>query len=56
MEEATLIQLRLPKDFDYKVNTYLVELKNEGVTKSKATLIMELAQEALLKRLVKREK
>ena len=55
MEEATLIQLRLPKEFDYKLNTYLLELKREGVNKSKATLIMELAEQMLLKRTVKRE-
>ena len=54
MDEATLIQLRLPKEFDYELNKYLVELKSENNSKSKATLIVELANEALTKRLKKR--
>jgi hypothetical protein len=55
MEESTLIQLRIPGEFDYKLNAYLIEIKRTGAKKSKATLIMELAEEALLKRIVHEE-
>lgn len=55
MEDFTLIQIRLPKEFDYKLNLYLAELKrtNKIKDKSKAQLILSLAEESLTKRSVK---
>jgi hypothetical protein len=55
MERSKLIQLRIPEQFDYKLNMYLIELRRTGVDKSKATLILELAEQMLLKRTAKKE-
>lgn len=44
MEEATLIQLRIPEKFNHRLSIYLLKLKQTGVKKSKAQLILDLAQ------------
>ena len=49
MEEYTLIQIKLNKDFDYKLNLFMARLKQLNVKKTKAQLIAELAQRQLLK-------
>jgi hypothetical protein len=54
VNNGTVIQLSIPASFSYKLDTYLLELKRDGVKKSKATLIMELAEQMLLKKTVKK--
>lgn len=44
MEEYTLIQLRLPKDFNYKLEMHLAKLRQMNVKTNKADLITKLAQ------------
>jgi hypothetical protein len=47
MEECTLVQVRLPKDFNYKLEIQMVKLKQSGVKTNKADLIVKLAQVGL---------
>jgi len=49
MEEYTTIRLMIPKEFDYKLNLRLAELKRMGVKKTKAEELIRLAQIGLLK-------
>ena len=49
MEEFTKILVRIPKDFDYKLNLRLVEQRRNGVKRNKADEIIKLAQIGLLK-------
>jgi hypothetical protein len=44
MEDGTLIQIFLDKEFNQEIDRKLLELKETGVKKSKATYIKELAQ------------
>jgi len=48
MEEYTKILLRLPKDFDYKLNLRLAELKRMNIKRTKAEEIIKLAQIGIL--------
>ena len=43
MEEYTLIQIRLPKEFDYKLNLLMARLKQLNVKATKADTIVHLA-------------
>jgi len=46
MEDYTLIQLRIPKDFNYKLEVYIAELKRDGLIKedkTKAQILINLA-------------
>lgn len=43
MEEYTLIQIRLPKDFDYKLNLLMTRLKQLNIKTTKADTIVNLA-------------
>jgi len=49
MEEYTKILINIPKDFDYKLNLHLTEMKRINVKTTKADLIIKLAQIGLLK-------
>jgi len=49
MEEFTKILVRIPKDFDYKLNLRLVEQRRNGIKRNKADEIIKLAQIGLLK-------
>ena len=50
MGEYTLIQLRLPKEFNYELDRWLMETNNIRKEKiNKADLIVELAKKQLLK-------
>ena len=49
MEESTNIRLKIPKDFDYKLNLRLAELKRLKIKRTKAEEIIKLAQIGLLK-------
>jgi len=50
MEEYKLIQLRLPKEFNYKLDKWLLEVNNIRKDRiNKADLIVELAMKQLLK-------
>lgn len=47
MDEFTLIQLKLPKDFNYRLDVYIAELKRDGLLKeekTKAQILINLAQ------------
>ena len=44
MEEKIGINLELPKDFSLQIDRYLIDLKEIGVKKTKAELIIELAK------------
>ena len=44
MEEYTLIQIRLPKDFNHKLNLYMLRLKELNVKTSKAQVLACLAE------------
>ena len=51
MEEYTLIQLKLPKEFNYKLDVYIAKLKRDGAMKedkNKAQVLISLAQIGLL--------
>jgi hypothetical protein len=50
MEEFTLIQLRLPNEFNYKLEVYLAKLKRDGHVKkdkTKAQVLLALAERGL---------
>jgi hypothetical protein len=49
MEEFTTIRLSIPKDFDYKLNLRLAELRRMNIKRTKADEIIKLAQIGLLK-------
>ena len=50
MEEYTLIQLRLPKEFNYELDKWLLELNNVRKDRlNKSDLIVQLARKQLLK-------
>lgn len=49
MEETIGINLELPKEFSIKLDRHLIDLKEKGCKKSKADLIIELAQIAFNK-------
>ena len=49
MEESTNIRLKIPKEFDYKLNLRLAELKRMKIKRTKAEEIIKLAQIGLLK-------
>jgi len=52
MDEGTLIQILLPKEFNYDLDCWIAELKRDGKLqdkKTKAQIIMELARTQLLK-------
>jgi len=49
MEEFTKVLVRIPKDFDYKLNLRLVEQRRNGIKRTKADEIIKLAQIGLLK-------
>ena len=57
MEEYTLIQLKLSKEFDYELNLHLANLRRLNLIQpdenSKAKLIIKLARIGLLKESVK---
>ena len=44
MEEYTLIQIELPKDFSLELDQYILDLKRTGVRVSKADLIIKFAR------------
>ena len=51
MEEGTLIQLTLPKDFNYDLDVHLAKLKRDGSLKkdkTKAQYIIALARIGLI--------
>jgi hypothetical protein len=48
MEETIGINLELPKEFSIKLDRYLIDLKEFGVKKTKAQLIINLAELGLL--------
>jgi len=43
MEEYTIVQVKVPKDLDYKLNLWLAELKKLNIKSSKANEIIRLA-------------
>jgi hypothetical protein len=43
--DYTTLSIRIPKDFDYKINILMAEFKRDQVRKTKADLVVELAQE-----------
>lgn len=50
MEEFTIIQLRLPKEFNYELNVYIAQLRRDGrikKDKTKAQILISLAEESL---------
>jgi hypothetical protein len=52
MEEYTLIQLKLPKDFNFDLDVYIAKLKRDGKmqeSKTKAEILISLAQQSLTK-------
>jgi len=50
MEEYTLIQLRLPKEFNYELDKWLLEVNNIRKNKiKKSDFIVELARKQLLR-------
>ena len=49
MEEFTKVLVHIPKDFDYKLNLRLAELKRMKIKRTKAEEIIKLAQIGLLK-------
>lgn len=52
MDDFTLIQLKLPKDFNYKLDVYIRRLKRDGIVKkemTKAEMLISLAAEQLNK-------
>ena len=49
MEKCTKILVRIPKEFDYKLNLRLVEQRRNGIKRTKADEIIKLAQIGLLK-------
>ena len=49
MEEFTKVLVRIPKEFDYKLNLRLVEQRRNGIKRTKADEIIKLAQIGLLK-------
>jgi len=49
MEEFTKVLVHIPKDFDYKLNLRLAELKRLKIKRTKAEEIIKLAQIGLLK-------
>lgn len=51
-EETTGIVVNLTESFKLKLDRYLLDLREEGIKKTKSDLIPELAEEALLKRMV----
>ena len=48
MEETIGINLELPKEFSIELDRHLIDLKEMGVRKSKAELIIEFARIAWL--------
>jgi hypothetical protein len=51
MEEGTLIQLTLPKEFNYKLDVYIAKLRKDGSIKrdkTKAQILIALAEAGLL--------
>lgn len=51
MEDFTTIQLKLPNDFNYKLEVYLAKLKRDGhikKDKTKAQVLISLAEAGLL--------
>ena len=47
MEESTLIQLKLPKEFNYKLDIYIAKLRRDGFIrndKTKAQVLIECAE------------
>jgi len=49
MADYTNIRCKVPKDFDYKLNLRLAELKRMNIKRTKAEEIIKLAQIGLLK-------
>lgn len=50
MDERTLIQISMPKDFSIELDKLILSYKERGVTKtSKAELIIKFARVGLLK-------
>ena len=50
MEDGTLIQILLPKEFNYDLDCYIARLKRDGQIqekKTKAQIILELARTQL---------
>jgi hypothetical protein len=50
MEEHTLIQLKMPKDFNYKLDVYIAKLRRDGSIKkekTKADILLALASAGL---------
>ena len=47
MEKFTIIQLKLPKDFNYKLDVFIAKLKRDGHIKNdktKAQVLIECAE------------
>jgi len=45
MEDFTIIQLKLPNDFNYKLDVFIAKLKRDGLIKdkTKAQILIECA-------------
>lgn len=55
MERTIKMQVDLPESFSNEIEKKLLDMRQSGVRKSKAQYIVELAQEAFLKRTVNKE-
>jgi hypothetical protein len=55
MERTVKMQIDVPEGFSKELDHKLIDLKEGGVRKSKAQYIVELAQEAFLKKQVNAE-